>query len=455
MKEIILDPLILMPILSCFVVYFILIFYWSESSLFRKSAAYFFTFLFIITLCDFEIYPVSLLQPSQLLNQNLGPIQLVINIGYYSASILLLRFWFKHLLHSSLLLFNNFFLGIFIILSLLSILWSDTPIYALKYELVVLQVTLIGTQVCQKYSWTEIVSILRWSTTAISILSAFYALTQPSIGVIDKGWKGVMGHPNRLGVVLALNITLWLFHGIYYPKQRWIAVFFALFSLYVRQNTNSTTSFILIVLLLTLLGCLRVLKTLPYKAAFAGVLMFMLIGTCIGFVVVENWNDLLISLDKDPTLTGRTIVWPQMIEKGFQRPFLGYGSHSFWQDWRGEDNPAYGIVSDNGWVPPHAHNGFLELFLEFGLVGLILFLFAFVITLSICIKYMISSSSPESLVPPLILTWMLIPNITVSSLFQPKLIWFIYILINCRISYELSKGSQSFNQAPKKSIMLN
>ena len=445
MKEIILDPLILAPISLCFFVYFVLIFYSSESLFFKKHAAYFFSFLFIVTLCDFEIYPISLLQPIQLLNKNLGPIQLVINLFYYSVSILLLRFWFKHTIESSLLLLNNLFLGIFLIFSLLSILWSDTPIYALKYELVVLQVTLVAAQICQKYSWKEIVSMLRWSTTAISVLSAFYALTQPSIGIIDKGWKGVMGHPNRLGVVLSLNVTLWLFHAIYYPKQRWIAIFFALFSLYVRQNTNSTTSFIVIVLLLALLGCLRILKTLPYKVAFVGVLTFILISSCIGFVVVENWNNLLISLDKDPTLTGRTIVWPQMIQKGFQRPLFGHGSHSFWQDWRGEDNPASGIVSDNGWVPPHAHNGFLELFLEFGLVGLALFLFSFLMTLSMCVKYMISRSAPESLVPPLILTWMVIPNITVSSLFTPGLTWFIYILISCRVSYELSKSSHYFD----------
>lgn len=442
MKELILDPIILLLLLGCFSIYLFLIFYWSDSYFFQTKGIYWFSFLFIVVLCDFQIYPISLLQPLQLLNENIGPIQLGINLGYYSLSFLILRYWFIKVLDNSISLMSNKFLGVFMIISFLSILWSDTPLSATKYALVMLQVTLFAVQVAQEYSWKEFINLLRWSTTFISILSAFYALTKPSIGVVAKGWQGVMSHPNRLGVVLALNVTLWLFHALYYPKQRILGISLAFFSLYVRQNTNSATSLILIVLLFTLLGCLNFLKKLPYKAAFAGVLMFILVASCIGFLVVENWNDFLTSLDKDPTLTGRTIVWPQMIERGLKRPILGYGNHSFWQDWRGEDNPAYGIVSDNGWVPPHAHNGFLELFLEFGLVGLTVFLCAFLGTISISIKYMISNSTPEALIPPMILTWMIIPNITVSSLFEPTLIWFIYIIINIRLGCDLRNSQK-------------
>ncbi len=442
MKELILDPLLLLPLMGCFSVYLFLVFLWSDTRFFQKKGVYLFSFLFFIVLCDFQIYPISLLQPLQLLNERLGPIQLLINLFYYALSAIMLRYWFREVPENIPSLFYNLFLGIFICITFLSILWSETPGHALKFTLVMFQITIFAVQIAQKYSWKEIISLLRWSSTTISILSAFYALTKPSIGVVAKGWQGVMSHPNRLGVVLGLNISLWLFHALHYPKDRALALGLAFFSLYVRQNTNSATSLIVIIILFTLLGCLKVLKTLPYRAAFAGVLFFILFASCSFFLVVENWNDFLTSLDKDPTLTGRTIVWPQMIERGMERPFLGYGSHSFWQEWRGEDNPAHGIVSDNGWVPPHAHNGFLELFLNFGFLGLIVFLCAFVVTISLSVQYMISSSVPEGLLPPMILTWMVIPNITVSSLFEPGLIWFIYVLINIRLSHDLKgKGS--------------
>ncbi len=441
MKELILDPLLLLPIFVCFTIYFVLFLYWTDYSFFQKKIIYLFSVILILVLCDFTLYPLSILRPVQLMNKDLGPIQLLINLSYYSFSVLFLRHWFKKIDIAIISLFNNIFLGIFLCISLLSIVWSETPVYALKYSLMMMQITLLAAQIATEYSWSEIISLLRWSTSIISALSCFYALTQPSIGVMFKGWKGVMSHPNRLGVVLALNITLWLFHAMHHKNQRAIAVGIIGLSLYVRENTNSQTSLIVIILLMMLLGALKVLRTLPYKQAFVGVLSFMLVGTCLAFIILENWNNLLVSLDKDPTLTGRTIVWPQIIERGMDRPFFGHGNHSFWQDWRGEDNPAYGIVSDNGWVPPHAHNGFLELFLDFGFVGLLLFLFSFLVTISMTVQYMISSPVPEALLPPLILTWIIIPNITVSSLFTPSLMWFIYVVINVRVSRDL--GNQN------------
>lgn len=448
MKELILEPVILLPIMCCFVIYGLLIFKISNIRYFADKLIYLFTMIFFIAVSEITLYPLSQLQPVQLLNKNLGPIQAIINLGYYSVSVIILRYWFLQIFKNSLLLFNNLFLGFLLLLSLLSTLWSDTPIDALKNNLVILQVSIFAAHIAQRYSWQKLVSILRWSSTVLSFLSAFYSLTKPSfaINTIKNGWQGVLPHPNRLGILLSLNITLWLFHAMFYPQQRLLAIGIALFSLYVRQNTNSATSLIVIIILLVLVACLQILKKMPYRQAFVGVLLCMLVGTSITFILLENWNELLESLGKDPTLTGRTKVWPQMIERGLERPIFGHGTHSFWQGWRGEDNPAHGIVADNGWVPPHAHNGFLEIFLEFGLIGLIIFLSSFFITISMCVRYMIIRILPEAILPLIMLTWMIIPNITVSSLFEGKLVWFLYVLINVRVSMEIKALSSKKNK---------
>lgn len=439
MKELILEPVILLPIIGCLIIYSLLIFELSNIRYFADKMIYLFTTFFIFGVAEITLYPLALFQPSALLSKNLGPAQAIIIFGYYSISVIILRYWFLQIFKNTLLLFNNLLLSFLLLLSLFSMFWSDTPFYVLKNNLVILQVSIFAAHIAQRYSWQKLVSILRWSTTVLSFLSAFYSLTNPSfaINTVKNGWQGVLPHPNRLGILLSLHITLWLFHAMFYPKQRWLAIGIALFSLYVRQNTNSTTSFIVIIILLVLVGCLQILKKLPYRQAFVGVLLCMLVGTSITFIILENWNSLLDSLGKDATLTGRTTIWPQIIDRGLERPLFGHGTHSFWQDWRGKDNPAYGIVAANGWVPPHAHNGFMEIFLELGLVGLILFLSSFFITISMCVRYMIIGIVPEAILPLIMLTWMIIPNITVSSLFEPKLIWFLYVLINVRISVEI------------------
>ena len=74
----------------------------------------------------------------------------------------------------------------------------------------------------------------------------------------------------------------------------------------------------------------------------------------------------------EPTFTGRTDVWDFAIQEFQKRPIFGYGYHSFWKigDLSPAHNAPYGFVQ----VAGHGHNGYIDLALETGLVGLMLFL---------------------------------------------------------------------------------
>ena len=52
-----------------------------------------------------------------------------------------------------------------------------------------------------------------------------------------------------------------------------------------------------------------------------------------------------------------------------KHPWLGYGYQAFW---RGVDGPSVDVHL-SGWIPPHAHNGFLDLALDLGIAGPLLF----------------------------------------------------------------------------------
>ena len=73
---------------------------------------------------------------------------------------------------------------------------------------------------------------------------------------------------------------------------------------------------------------------------------------------------------RDPTLTGRTLLWHEVWELVRERPLLGYGYGAFWAE---SSEPASLLWEAIGWAVPTAHNGYLELLLELGVVGLTLF----------------------------------------------------------------------------------
>jgi O-antigen ligase len=101
-----------------------------------------------------------------------------------------------------------------------------------------------------------------------------------------------------------------------------------------------------------------------------------LVAGSIAVFVTGNWENILLGLGRDPTLSGRTNLWELAIELIGKRPWLGYGYQGFWQEGGG----AAVIWKSEGYKPPHAHNGFINMTLDLGLIGLFLFLLLLAVT---------------------------------------------------------------------------
>ena len=71
-------------------------------------------------------------------------------------------------------------------------------------------------------------------------------------------------------------------------------------------------------------------------------------------------------LGKDPTLTDRTLLWAELLKVDIN-PLFGTGFESFWL---GERFRSF--TASHWWAPNEAHNGYLETYLNLGLVGLFL-----------------------------------------------------------------------------------
>jgi exopolysaccharide production protein ExoQ len=82
-------------------------------------------------------------------------------------------------------------------------------------------------------------------------------------------------------------------------------------------------------------------------------------GISVPFLAGANVAQFTSMLGRDNTLTGRTEVWADILPARNEEPLLGYGFGSFWTD---ERRKMYDI--------PTAHNGYLDILLELGEVGL-------------------------------------------------------------------------------------
>jgi O-antigen ligase len=182
------------------------------------------------------------------------------------------------------------------------------------------------------------------------------------------GWRGGFIHKNGMGpfmVFAALVIATFDRPSI----RRHVAVLTAIGLVIMSQSSTALGAGVV-----TLLICLFVRRlavserparaSLVVGALFAAVLLGLLSGTVFSAVLGLS--------GKDSTLTGRTDIWSGVWDAIEQRPWQGYGAGGVWSN--PSVDPAWSILRGLGFTVFHSHNGFLEILLLLGVIGLGLYL---------------------------------------------------------------------------------
>lgn len=81
-----------------------------------------------------------------------------------------------------------------------------------------------------------------------------------------------------------------------------------------------------------------------------------------------TWNRFTALLGKSPTLTGRTDIWAQVIPLAKQHPVFGWGWLGYWVPWA---KPFDGLAVRGGVEYLQAHNAWIDMWLQLGIVGVV------------------------------------------------------------------------------------
>jgi exopolysaccharide production protein ExoQ len=130
---------------------------------------------------------------------------------------------------------------------------------------------------------------------------------------------------------------------------------------------------------------------------------------------------LLGIMGKDITLTGRTDLWADLLRVSIN-PIIGTGYESFWLGQRAED-----IWRIYTWHPLQAHNGYLETYLNVGLIGVCL-LIAVLLSAGRNLKKEMLKGNSFGFFGFSFLVVALYYNITEAKLGGSNPIWFILLL---------------------------
>jgi exopolysaccharide production protein ExoQ len=265
---------------------------------------------------------------------------------------------------------TNLWLLFIIGMVIFSMSWAAFPDITFKKAIALIGSSAFALYLASRFNFEEQLKIFGWSFGIALVCSYIFALVIPTHGIMPSGaWRGIYPHKNGLGESMFISFLTFYFLSISAKRYRTLYKICCLLSVVIILLAQSGTSLISVIFIFTTAQALKLVSFRSKKSVFAILLLLMVIALALFFMML-NVNTLLNVFDKDITLTGRTPLWADLWDYIQQKPWLGYGYSNFFSSSQRETAIIWKV---HDWVPPHAHNGFIQIWLHIGVIGLAVF----------------------------------------------------------------------------------
>lgn len=267
------------------------------------------------------------------------------------------------------------------LVAMASALWSIDPELSFRRGIALLATTMMGVYLAARFDWLTALRLLGAVWFFLMAASFIAGLVAPGFARMSEvhvgAWMGGWSEKNALGGHAARASFLLAFLAWRDPAHRrwWIGG--ALLALALVIFSRSATALLGAGLGLgTLFAAWWMLKGKRWSLALAW--SGLSIGGLAVLAYITMPDVVLGLLGKDETLTGRTDIWVSLGEAIEKKPMLGYGYLAFW----GLDSePRYWLERAVDWNAPSGHNGWLDLAISLGVVGIAIYTIDLAITL--------------------------------------------------------------------------
>lgn len=281
--------------------------------------------------------------------------------------------------------------------AILSVAWSVYPGASLFTLTGMLLCTIAGVFLALVFDWAGVVRLFANAVKWVLALSLLFELWV-SLVVRDKvlplwidfgddppllafwsrnllfdGGKiqGILGNSNLLAIVALFGLILFSLQWAAGTVRRtsaivWLAIAAAVFVL-----TRSSTMIIAAVVVVLVLAAALLIRNAGSPAGRTPVYLSFVGVIVLAAAAVSLFSEQLLGLfGKSDDLTGRLDIWQTVIDAAAERPWFGWGFSSPWVPWV---EPFNDLVVRRGVLQLHAHNAWLDVWFQLGVVGLVLF----------------------------------------------------------------------------------
>ncbi|MFT4157043.1 MAG: O-antigen ligase family protein [Microbacterium sp.] len=348
------------------------------------------------------------------------------------------------------------------VLALVSVAWSRWQGATLATGALLATITVNALFIAHVLTWREIVRALAsafkwilglslalelWVTLVLQhpLLPNFLALPP---GDIDPQWywvrnnlfdggrlQGIVGNANLLGIISLFAIIT--FGVLYAARVRWrtTLALWTLLAAYFLFRAGSATAYVCLAATAVVLAVALLMRTATTPSGRTRIYAVAISGTIVVAAAVWVLRARLFGLlGRSGDLTGRSdTIWAAVIERWQQHPLFGNG---FSSPWLPSDRAFSNWIEDHGITVFHAHNMWLDVLMQLGVLGAALIAIAFLSLVWRSWFFAVDRPrwdltadrdySPLTLLPSLFTVTLLVQGITEST---PIMLWGWMLLI--------------------------
>ena len=273
------------------------------------------------------------------------------------------------------------YLSLFVLVCLFSALWSDYSLLSIKRSFQLFVIFLVIIEALVNID-PEI--LLKQLKIVVSLYVFFNLFAGFRIGAaidpIFHTWRGIEVQKNHLAQTsiycLLSSVVFIRFDKSLKPKiYDALLIFVSVFLIYKARSSTA----ILVLMMIMFVGFIFQIESIFSKFGFGRSFLALIFLFILGFTFIflffssEIFSLIPGYFGKDMTLSGRIPIWEHTWTEIEKKLLLGYGFATYWI----MGHPRLEIFAEyfEGFKVNQAHNGYLEIMLQLGIVGTIFFLF--------------------------------------------------------------------------------
>ena len=250
------------------------------------------------------------------------------------------------------------------LIALASTAWSTSPSNTLKSSILLIAFHLIGTSMASMCSWR---AIWKGLAMAILLLAFLSILVIPFGGIMDHthpgAFRGLWLEKNATGEAFAVGAIACTIVSV--ADRNPLFGIGTLFLIGLLLLTGSAGALATSVLAICAFFFVEAIRRGPVRFFLGSWFAIIVIGAVVALLIGMGLNAAEL-LGRETNLTGRTQIWPTIVEFIQNRPMLGYGFQAFWVEGSATKTQ---VMHDANFEAFNAHNAYLEMMLAFGMFG--------------------------------------------------------------------------------------